>query len=92
MLHRIIYHPDVKEDINRIPVNMRDKIRLAIENRLTSNPLQYGKPLRKTLKGLYRIRSGDYRIVYKVDNDVVIILLIGHRKDVYNGNNITRRL
>ena len=35
--------------------------------------------------GLYRLRVGDYRIVYKIDDDrlIVLVVRIGHRKDIY---------
>lgn len=84
MAYKIAYHPLViKEDINNIPANMRDRIREAIEQRILRDPLQAGKPLRKSLKGHRKMRVGDYRIIYRLEQNLVIILKIGHRKDVY---------
>ena len=62
---------------------MKKRIRFAIENRLMVDPVKYGEPLRKTLKGYRRLRVGDYRIVYKIEPENVIILGICHRKDIY---------
>ena len=44
---------------------------------------QYGEPLRKTLKGYWKLRVGDYRVVYKVEGKEVWIFAIISRKDVY---------
>jgi mRNA-degrading endonuclease RelE of RelBE toxin-antitoxin system len=49
------------------------------------DPIGFGKPLRYSLKGHRRLRVSDYRIVYRIDADtsLVIIISIKHRKDVY---------
>ena len=49
-----------------------------------SDPLSYGIPLRKSLKGFYKIRVGDYRIIYCLRKQEVLVLKIQHRKKVYN--------
>ena len=60
----IFYHSKVvKEDIINLPLVWRNKIRLAIEEKLTTAPDFYGKPLRRSLKGYRKLRSVDYRIV-----------------------------
>lgn len=75
----------VREDIPNLPKTVRNQIKKAIETRLTIDPVGLGKPLRYSFKGHRRIRVGDYRIVYRVDMgaNVVTIVLIKHRKDVY---------
>ena len=78
------YHPAIAdEDIPRIPQNLHRRIAGAIESRLTQAPHQYGAPLRKTLKGYWKLRVGDYRVVYKIEENEVWILGIRHRKTVY---------
>jgi len=63
----LLYHPDVKAiDLQRIDSKLKERIRKAIETRLTSAPHQYGEPLRKTLKGYWKLRVGDYRVVFKI--------------------------
>jgi mRNA interferase RelE/StbE len=80
------YHPAVAdEDVPLIPHNLHRRIATAIETRLTHAPQQYGAPLRKTLKGYWKLRVGDYRVVYKVESNQVWILAIQHRKTVYEG-------
>ncbi len=76
----------VAEDIPALPKAARRKIKKAIEERLGSHPLEFGKPLRYSLKGARRLRVGDYRIIYKVESPtLVLIVKISHRKDVYEG-------
>jgi mRNA interferase RelE/StbE len=77
------YHPDVRAvDIPLIDSRSKRHIRKAIEARLTTAPHQYGEPLRKTLKGYWKLRVGDYR-VFKIVGSEVWILGIIHRRDVY---------
>ena len=82
--YAIQYHPSVKsEDIPRIDNKMRERIKRAIETRLAVAPQDYGEPLRKTLKGYWKMRVGDYRVVFKIRTKDIIVLGILHRKDVY---------
>ena len=84
MAYVILYHPDVfKEDLGHIPLNIKTRIRRAIETRLATDPVLYGEPLRHTLKSYRKLRVGDWRIIYKIELRNVIILKIGNRKDVY---------
>jgi len=59
------------------------EIKTAIAG-LTSNPRPYGY---KKLKGedAYRIRIGDYRVIYEIDDSKIIVTVasVGHRKNVY---------
>ena len=76
MLYELRYHPDVKE--TDIPL-----MDLRTRTRIMTVPHQYGEPLRKTLKGYWKLRVGDYRVVFKVVKSEVLILGIIHRKNVY---------
>ena len=67
MPYTLVYHPDVRsQDIPSISRNLRERIARAIETRLTTEPERYGEPLRRTLKGYWKLRVGDYRVVFKV--------------------------
>ena len=75
----------VREDIPKLAKNVQIQIRKTIEQKLTSHPIEFGKPLRYSLKGARRLRVGDWRVIYKIEPpDTVIIVKIGHRKDVYD--------
>jgi mRNA interferase RelE/StbE len=77
------YHPDVRDvDLPLIDRKMRDRIRRAIESRLMTAPHEYGIPLRKNLGGYWKLRVGDYRIVFKIEGEIVYVLAIRHRRNV----------
>jgi len=83
-MYKVVYHPDIpKHDLLRIPQNMKELIRRAIEERLVRDPFMVGEPLRHSLKGHRKLRVGDYRVIYRVSGSTIIILKIGHRKEVY---------
>ena len=80
----LLYHPDVKTtDMPKLDSKLKGRIKKVIETRLTSAPHRYGEPLRKTLKGYWKLRVGDYRVVFKIVKKKVWILGIIHRKEVY---------
>lgn len=83
MNYRPIYHYEISDDLADIPANIKERIRKAIETRLLIDPINYGLPLRKSLRGHRKLRVGDYRIIYRIHGKEVIILKIGHRRDVY---------
>ncbi len=84
MTFELRYHPDVRDvDIPQLNETLKKRIKKAIEERLSISPHQYGEPLRKTLKGYWKLRVGDYRVVYKVERNEVWIFAIINRKDVY---------
>ncbi len=84
MSFKLWYHPDVKRmDLPQINRRMKNRIKKAIEERLMVAPQKYGEPLRKTLGGYWKLRVGDYRIVFKIVGDEVWVLGIIHRKEVY---------
>lgn len=86
MPYTILYHPDVKKlDLPKIDSKNRTMIKSAIEKRLAERPEIFGKPLQRTLKGYWKLRVGDYRIVFKVSDNTVFILCIIHRKQSVNG-------
>jgi len=85
MTYRLSYHPDVKRiDLLRIDARNLKIIKRAIEERLATRPEAYGKPLRGTLKGYWKLRVGDYRVVFKASGETIQILGILHRKEVYS--------
>lgn len=51
-------------------------------NILKTNPY-VGKPLRGEWKGIYSLRIGDYRVLYRIKEEKVYLLVVGHRKRIY---------
>ena len=84
---KIVYKPSVKKDFRNITSEMASIIRQVIEEKLMTDPVKYGIPLRRTLKGYMKLRIGSYRIVYSIEHKKVTVhvIKIAHRKDVYRG-------
>ncbi|MCZ0931978.1 MAG: type II toxin-antitoxin system RelE/ParE family toxin [Oligoflexia bacterium] len=82
---KITYKQSVQKDLKKIPKKIKLLIKKAIEERLKVNPVYFGTPLRQNLKGLMKLRVGNYRIIYSVEKDTVIVFVIkiGHRKEIY---------
>jgi addiction module toxin, RelE/StbE family len=86
-MYQIVYAiTKSQKNFEKIPQSIKLVIKKAIEKKLTTNPLEVGKPLRYDLKGYRRLRVADYRVIYRVDQDKVIVVIveIDHRKDVYD--------
>jgi mRNA interferase RelE/StbE len=68
----------------RLPLTILERIRKLIE-RLRRWPAVSGaKPLAGNLAGRYRLRTGDYRVLFRVQGDTVIVEKIGHRSEFYD--------
>jgi mRNA interferase RelE/StbE len=80
----VAYHELVfKEDIPKLSSVDKKRTKKAIESKLTTEPEIFGKPLRRSLKGYMKLRVGDYRIVFRIEKDIVKIFYIGHRSIAY---------
>lgn len=80
----LTYHNDVvQEDIPALDPAVKMRIKQDIEKKLTTYPQLYGKPLRGSLKNRFKLRIGDYRVIYTLSSKTVKILAIKHRSVVY---------
>ncbi len=84
MVYTIQFRPSVWKDIKRFPKRDLVKIKKRIEE-LSLNLPDLSSTKMQGNNTFHKIRSGDYRIVYQIDDDKLIILIIkiGHRKDIY---------
>jgi mRNA interferase RelE/StbE len=84
MAFRIEWKKSTRKDLRKLPPSITDKIVEAVEN-LAENPFPHGVEKLSGSEHAYRIRLGDYRIVYEVvaESKLVEIQRVRHRKDVY---------
>lgn len=85
-MYEIKYAPDlIEKDLPTLDASVRAKILKIIGKKLKSHPEAYGKPLRQDLKGYYKLKVGDWRIIYEIKPSapVVWIVKIAHRSEVY---------
>ena len=78
-IHRLVY----KEDFKKIPVNDQKRVIQVIHKKLSIDPETYGKPLSGEFAGYFRLRIEDYRAVYRIIKNEIVVLVIkvGIRKD-----------
>jgi mRNA interferase RelE/StbE len=82
---KISYKKSVQKDLRNISKDVQYLIKRAIEEKLMVDPLKFGLPLRRTLKGYMKLRIGDFRLIYSINENLVTVhvIKIGHRKNVY---------
>ena len=87
MSYTVLWSERTKDDLSSLGKTERDRIVKKVEMHLAKDPISLGKPLTANLSGMYRYRIGDYRIIYEIIKNelVVIVVRVGHRKDVYEG-------
>jgi mRNA interferase RelE/StbE len=80
---RVLLTPEANIQMQALPRVIRYRLHDVVD-RLERWPVVSGaKPLRHELKGYYRIRTGDFRVVFRVVGEEVWMVRIEHRKDVY---------
>ncbi len=84
MTYRVELKPSVVESLAKIPLSDRKKIARKIDS-LSENPRPRGVVKLAGEESLYRIRSGDYRIIYQIQDEQLLVLVVrvGQRGDVY---------
>lgn len=84
MRYEIIIKPTAEKSLNRVPWPAGRRIADALEE-LRNNPRPDGCVKLAGDENLWRIRVGDYRLVYEIHEKrlLVLVVRIGHRKDIY---------
>ena len=85
-MYKIVYSSRAKKkDLPLIPEPYKENIQKNIYKKLSIDPYKFGEPLCGDLKGKWKLRVGKYRVIYKiVDQEVTVLILeINVRGDVY---------
>lgn len=87
MAWRIKFNPHAQDELTRLDKAVQKRIIKFLEERLqkTENPREIGAPLRGDLKGLWKYRTGNYRLICKIQDDLIeiLVLAVGHRRGIY---------
>ena len=84
MAYKIQFKQSVAKDLRRIDKSKATEILDKIDTELSINADKY-PALKGKFTGLRKFRTGEYRIIYALmNNDIVLILRIAHRRDVYH--------
>ncbi len=72
------------KEIEKLPLQIRKRILKKLKFYSSQkNPLRFAEKLREQKFGEYRFRIGNYRVLFDVKDRKIIILKVGHRKDIY---------
>lgn len=84
MNYKIKFAKQAAKQLKALPHQEQQKLKTKIDN-LENNPRPSGVVKLSGEENLYRIRVGNYRIIYSIQDAILLILIvkIGHRKDVY---------
>ena len=84
MAYNIQYDPKVFKQLSKLDKNEVKAILEKIENFAQEPVITQIKKLKTPFEGAYRLRAGNYRVVFYLDNDLMLISKVAHRKNVYD--------
>lgn len=84
MVYQIRLKPSAVRDLKKIPESDRKRVARVIDS-LANNPRPREAKKLRGEKDLYRVRAGDYRVIYQVKDKILLVLVIRirHRREVY---------
>ncbi len=82
MNYKIVYTRRSVRDIQGLPADIQKRIGETMM-RYCENPVIYCKKLSDSKLGAYRFRIGDYRVVFDIKDDEIVVLRVGHRREIY---------
>jgi mRNA interferase RelE/StbE len=82
LAYKVSYKSSVKKDLKKISRTEQTSILSRIEKILTTKPASFPQ-LSGEFKGLRKFRIGKYRVIYSLTGEDILVLKIGHRKEVY---------
>lgn len=82
MKYRLVYTHRAVRDIDALDASEKQRIGKTLL-RYEPDPLKHAEPLKQSALGSHRFRIGDYRVVFDLAGDEIVILRVGHRRDIY---------
>ena len=81
-MYKIVITQRAVKDISKLDKKMKERIAEKL-HLVAQNPVLYSKKLTNPKIGTYRLRIGEYRVIFDLENSTMIVLRIGHRKEIY---------
>jgi mRNA interferase RelE/StbE len=80
--YRFVYTQKAERDIKKLEPNIKERIDNALL-RYSEQPLRFAEKLSDPILGEYRFRIGDYRVIFDIEGSEIVILRVGHRREIY---------
>ncbi len=82
MAYKLVYTKKACDDIRKLDQLAQKRLAKKLEV-FSQAPLEYAKKNHDPLLGAYRFRVGDYRIIFDLHGKEIVILKVGHRREIY---------
>lgn len=82
MKYELVYTKRAVKDVKGLDIKVKERIGKTLL-RLSDEPLKYSERLIDSSLGTYRFRIGDYRVIFDIVENKIVVLRIGHRKEIY---------
>ncbi len=82
MKYKVILTRRAAKDISSLEPEVKDRIAEAL-TKYSEDPLSYAKKMVDPSLGTYRFRIGDYRAIFDIVGEEIVILRVGHRREIY---------
>jgi len=86
LIWKIEWDERTRKELRNLDYQYQKKILSYLKDRVSKNPRNFGKQLSGNKAGLWRYRIEDFRIVCRIEDKklVVLVLAVGHRKEIYD--------
>jgi len=82
MGYEVVFTKRATRDISKLEPEIKENIGEALK-RYGKDALNYARKMVDPSLGTYRFRIGDYRVIFDIEGDEIIVLRVGHRKEIY---------
>jgi len=80
--YRLVYTRRAEKDIQGLDPEIKERLGKALL-RYEEDPLKHAEKLTQSVLGSYRFRIGDYRFVFDLEGNEIVVLRVGHRREIY---------
>ena len=82
MTYAVVFTKRAVKDVSKLEQQVKDRILLRLKE-YKNDPLAHAKKLTNPRLGTFRFKIGDYRVIFDLDDKIIVVLRIGHRKSIY---------
>lgn len=82
MKYKLVYTFRAERDVAGLDSKTKERIGKTLL-RYREDPLRYAEKLSDSILGTYRFRIGDYRVIFDLEGDEIVVLRVGHRREIY---------
>jgi len=82
MTHKLVYTRRAARDISKLQRSVKERIKRSLE-KYAEDPFSHARKMADPTLGTYRFRIGEYRVIFDIEDDKLVILRLGHRSKIY---------